>query len=296
MCVGFLECCISSGLHSHIEQIVKFCWVLSPEVYVIAHVALHLCIRIKRIRMVEHARLANHIGLPGLIHFGIVVWCARNCRPDDMCTIVFGILDEVCIACRSVVSNISCIRRLTYPEQETHRHFSLEHTVSAMQGIEREGLKHNLSIGVAHVNLTAYIELIAGTLRFSDNVPAPLIKNVINANLYIFRVKPRFFEFRIDARTVAVVGRVIDISRRTVFVTEAIFNEVHVFGSLTAHYTWLITFHSSLGRFVYFAQGHVLIFRFDLVRKHATAIGITFEFLTHGIVNLILQGRNIQTI
>ena len=141
-----------------------------------------------------------------------------------------------------------------------------------------------------------HIERSVGSSRLCDDVPTPIIQDVVHTNLDILRIKPRFFELGIDTWAVSTVNIVVDIGGRTILIAETIFHKVHVFACLAAHNRWVIAFHSGLCCIINLLQGHVGIFTFNLIGEHTAPISIAVELLTHCIIDLILQGRNILTI
>ena len=141
-----------------------------------------------------------------------------------------------------------------------------------------------------------HIERSVGSSRLCDDVPTPIIQDVVHTNLDILRIKPRFFELWIDTWAVSTVNIVVDIGRRTILIAETIFHKVHVFACLTAHNRWVIAFYSGLCGIVNLLQGHVGILTFNLIGEHTAPVSIAVELLTHCIIDLILQGRNILTI
>ena len=126
---------VSCGRHGGEQQVVKLRSVAGIiVVVVVAHVFGHLCVRVERVGVVNHARLAYHVSLPGVVHFGIVVRCARYGRPHDVGTVVEAVANKVGITCGRVVFQVGGIS--TRPQQETHGHLAFEHVVGTGERVE----------------------------------------------------------------------------------------------------------------------------------------------------------------
>ena len=133
--------------------------------------------------MIQHAGFLDQIGLPWGVHLRIVIRSSRNARADNVSLIFQTKIDERGISLRCVILQVG--GAVAFPQQETHRYFTLEFVCCAAKTFKRECLKNHLTIGIAYIYFIVLIERFSIT-RFRNNVPTKFVQFIVNT---LFKVR-----------------------------------------------------------------------------------------------------------